>query len=103
MLKNKTISCLIAAILAVSLHPLSVLSQQKEWKSGEIISQDTFLYGALETQVKASKGSGAITAFLFIKPDNSQGGWQELAYEFFGKGSGHDLQVSKHRHFNFQN
>ena len=39
--------------------------------------------------MKAAKGDGAITGFLIIVPDaGASDPWQEMAFEFFGKGDG---------------
>ena len=73
---------LVAALLAASLPGLA---HAKEWKSGEIVSRDFFTYGAFETRFKPAKGSGGISGFILIAKESEP--WQELAYEFFGKGT----------------
>jgi hypothetical protein len=55
---------------------------------GELVGRDTVLKGALEASVKAASGPGLITAVLMIVPGAGESaGWQELAFEFFGKAS----------------
>lgn len=72
---------LITFCLALSFAP----ARSKEWKSGELISKDTWLYGSFEASIKASPGSGGITGFVLIVPDPRVDGWQELGWEIFGK------------------
>jgi beta-glucanase (GH16 family) len=67
--------------------------EDQPWRSGELVSRETYLYGAFEARLKASAGSGAITGFLLISPESMQGVWQELAFEFFGKSFGDTYQT----------
>ena len=75
-------------VLVLALAACLAAAQAKDWQSGEIVSRETFTYGAFETRVKASRGSGGITGFIIIVPDAEHTAWQELAVEFYGKGDG---------------
>ena len=74
-----------AAVLAVGL--VAAAAEAKPWKGAEMITQQTFRYGAFEARIRAAKGSGMITPFFLFK-DNSEvpgGTWEELDFEIFGK------------------
>jgi endo-1,3-1,4-beta-glycanase ExoK len=65
----------------------SAPAQAKPWKGAEMITQQTFRYGAFEARIRAARGSGMITPFFLYK-DNSEvpgGQWEELDFEIFGK------------------
>ena len=66
----------------------------KPWKSGEILSNQTFKYGAFEVRMKASRGDSAITSINLLKDQSWVPGqeWQELDFEVFGKDSAYKYQ-----------
>ncbi|MCX6130073.1 MAG: glycoside hydrolase family 16 protein, partial [Proteobacteria bacterium] len=75
-------------LLCMSLSPLWCPSLvAKPWRSGEILSQQTFKYGAFEARIQASRGDGCISSFYLLKDESWIPGqeWQELDFEIFGK------------------
>ena len=84
----------VTLLFMLFLAAVPVAVQAKEWKSGELVSRETFKYGAFEARMKAAAGSGAISGFLTIVPDaGSTRPWQEMAFEFFGKSFGKNYQT----------
>ncbi len=75
------------AIFSLSLLLISPLATAKPWKSGEILTNESFRYGAFEARMKGSLGSGAISAFYLLKDGSWEPGqeWQELDFEILGK------------------
>ena len=74
-----------AAFMSIALVP--ALAHGKPYKGAEMITQQTFRYGAFEARIRAARGSGMITPFFLYK-DNSEvpgGTWEELDFEIFGK------------------
>lgn len=82
-------------LCSLTLSALSTSLFAKPWNSGEIVSRETFLYGAFETRMQTSRGSGAITAFFLLKENSWIPGaeWQELDFEIFGKSDGYSFQT----------
>ncbi|MBK9579537.1 MAG: family 16 glycosylhydrolase [Fibrobacteres bacterium] len=74
------------AIVALGLL-CSAIAQAKPWKSAELISKETFKYGAFEARVRAAEGSGMITTFFLWKDGSELPGakWQEQDFEIWGK------------------
>ncbi len=74
-------------LIAVSLTAFAVAAEAKPWKGAEMITQQTFLYGAFEARILAAKGSGMITPFFLYKDGSEVPGaeWEELDFEIFGK------------------
>lgn len=67
----------------------------KPWKGAEMISKDTFKYGAFEARIRGAEGSGMITAFFMWKDGSelSYTEWQEQDFELFGKDGTYQTQV----------
>jgi hypothetical protein len=67
----------------------------KPFKGAEIITRETFRYGAFEARIKASEGSGQIMAFFLWKHDSEVPGvgWQEQDFEVFGKNGNFQSQL----------
>ena len=67
----------------------------KPWKGAELITQQTFLYGAFEARIRAARGSGMITPFFLWKNDSEVPGreWQEQDFEIFGRDGGYQTQL----------
>lgn len=82
MIKNRRWN----AILAVGLLCSAVI-HAKAWKSAELISKETFKYGAFEARIRAAEGSGMITTFFLWKDGSELPGakWQEQDFEIWGK------------------
>lgn len=62
------------------------MTAAKPWKGAEVISKDTFRYGAYEARIRAAKGGGVITPFFLWKDGSELPGaqWQEQDFEVFG-------------------
>src|SRR5882672_4645887 len=71
----------------LALCALTTVAEAKPWKGAEMITQQTFLYGAFEARILAAKGSGMITPFFLYKDGSEVAGaeWEELDFEIFGK------------------
>ncbi len=67
----------------------------KPYKAAELITQETFRYGAFEARIRAAEGSGMITAFFLWKDGSELAGteWQEQDFEIFGKDGRYQSQV----------
>jgi len=67
----------------------------KPWKGAEVISKQTFKYGAFEARIMAAKGSGMITPFFLWKDGSELAGaqWQEQDFETFGYDGTFQTQV----------
>lgn len=59
----------------------------KPWKGAELITRQTFRYGAFEARIRAGRGSGVITPFFLWKDGSERPGaaWQEQDFEIFGR------------------
>jgi endo-1,3-1,4-beta-glycanase ExoK len=81
------------AASALLLAPYS--AQAKPWKGAELITQQTFLYGAFEARIRAARGSGMITPFFLWKNNSEVPGqeWQEQDFEIFGRDGGYQTQL----------
>jgi hypothetical protein len=77
----------VSALIGVSLTAITGAAEAKPWKGAEMITQQTFLYGAFEARILAAKGSGMITPFFLYKDGSEVAGaeWEELDFEIFGK------------------
>lgn len=84
LLKILVSGCMLSASLASA----------KDWQSGEIVSYQSFRYGAFEARMRGSVGEGAISAFFLLKEGSWVPGseWQELDFEIFGKRGGRLFQ-----------
>ena len=67
----------------------------KPWKGAELITQQTFRYGAFEARILAARGSGLITPFFLWKNDSEVPGqeWQEQDFEIFGRDGRYQTQL----------
>jgi hypothetical protein len=59
----------------------------KPWKGAELITRQTFRFGAFEARIRAARGSGMITPFFLWKDGSERPGalWQEQDFEIFGR------------------
>jgi endo-1,3-1,4-beta-glycanase ExoK len=80
---------------AASLLLLAIPAAAKPWKGAELISHQTFLYGAFEARIRAAPGSGLITPFFLWKHDSEVPGqqWQEQDFEIFGRDGRYQTQL----------
>lgn len=89
--------------LAIGAFPLALVASlllaapvmAKPWKGAEMISRETFKYGAFEARIRGAEGSGMITAFFMWKHDSelAHTEWQEQDFELFGKDGTFQTQV----------
>lgn len=74
--------------VVVALAVLLVNDSAHAWsyKGAEVISQQTFCYGAFEARIRTAKGQGFVTPFFLWKDGSHLPGalWQEMNFEFFG-------------------
>ena len=77
----------VSVWIGLSLAGLAASAQAKPWKGAEMITQQTFRYGAFEARILAARGSGMITPFFLYKDGSEVAGgtWEELDFEIFGK------------------
>ena len=70
-------------------------AQAKPWKGAELITRETYKYGAFEARVRSAKGSGMVTAFFLWKDGSELPGsqWQEQDFEMFGKNGLYQTQL----------
>jgi endo-1,3-1,4-beta-glycanase ExoK len=82
-----------AVISVLLLHVAPALA--KPWKGAELITQQTFRYGAFEARILAARGSGLITPFFLWKNDSEVPGqeWQEQDFEIFGRDGRYQTQL----------
>ena len=75
------------------LTPLTALA--KPWKGGELITRQTFEFGAFEARILAARGSGMITPFFLWKNNSEVRGvpWQEQDFEIFGANGAYQTQI----------
>lgn len=85
----------LKATLLMALLSLSTVALAKDYKGAEIITHQTFKYGAFEARIRGAKGSGMITAFFLWKNGSELPGteWQEQDFELFGKDGRYQTQV----------
>src|SRR5512145_2912097 len=83
---------LAAAFLAVGVTPS--LADAKPWKGAEMITHQTFRYGAFEARIRAARGGGVITPFFLWKDGSEIPGreWQEQDFEVFGRDGTYQTQ-----------
>jgi endo-1,3-1,4-beta-glycanase ExoK len=83
----------LAAGSALLLHIAPAWA--KEWKGAELITQQTFRYGAFEARIRAARGSGLITPFFLWKNNSEVPGqeWQEQDFEIFGSDGRYQTQL----------
>ena len=67
----------------------------KPWKGAELITRETFTYGAFEARIRAAEGSGIVTPFFLWKNNSEIAGvpWQEQDFEIFGKSRSYQTQL----------
>lgn len=83
----------IIGLLLALFFPAALLA--KPWKGAEVITHETFKYGAFEARIRAAEGSGIITAFFLWKHGSEEQGaeWQEQDIEIFGKNGRFQTQI----------
>lgn len=81
-----------AALLTTAFMPHS--AQAKAWKGAEVITNQTFRYGAFEARIRAARGGGVITPFFLWKDGSEIAGheWQEQDFEIFGRDGTYQTQ-----------
>ena len=69
-------------------------AQNKPYKSGEIFSAQTYLYGKAEFRMLVATGSGVISNFYTFKHGSEQAStfWEEVDIEVFGKNGANSWQ-----------
>ncbi|MEY2931056.1 MAG: hypothetical protein RL033_1805 [Pseudomonadota bacterium] len=74
---------------------LTSAASAKPWKGAELISRQTFEYGAFEARILAARGSGLITPFFLWKDGSEIAGvpWQEQDFEIFGRDGRYQTQL----------
>lgn len=95
-MRSSVLSLSLAGCLATSsLLLLAAPAQAKPWKGAELITHQTFLYGAFEARIRAAQGSGLITPFFLWKHDSEVPGelWQEQDFEIFGSDGRYQTQL----------
>lgn len=93
----KTSRSLTALRLCLAFSAIALVPDAfgKPWKGAEIISRQTYKYGAFEARIQAAKGSGMITPFFLWKDGSELAGaqWQEQDFETFGYDGSFQTQV----------
>lgn len=74
---------------------LAAPAAAKPWKGAELITHQTFRYGAFEARILAARGSGLITPFFLWKNGSEIPGaeWQEQDFEIFGRDGRYQTQL----------
>jgi hypothetical protein len=74
---------------------LAAPAAAKPWKGAELITHQTFRYGAFEARILAARGSGLITPFFLWKNGSEVPGaeWQEQDFEIFGRDGRYQTQL----------
>ena len=74
---------------------LAAPAAAKSWKGAELITNQTFRYGAFEARIRAARGSGLITPFFLWKNNSEIPGqeWQEQDFEIFGRDGRYQTQL----------
>lgn len=77
----------LASLVVAATLSLPAAASAKPWKGAEVISSQTFRYGAFEARFKAAPGGGVITPFFLWKDGSENPGaqWQEQDFEVFGR------------------
>ncbi|HEY3595816.1 MAG TPA: family 16 glycosylhydrolase [Polyangiaceae bacterium] len=80
-------SHLASLALAAASLIVSASAAAKPWKGAEMVSQQTFKYGAFEARLVAARGGGIITPFFLYKNGSEVPGaeWEEMDFEIFGR------------------
>jgi len=88
-------SMLVCSAAASALMFQVAPAWAKPWKGAELITQQTFRYGAFEARILAARGSGLITPFFLWKNNSEVPGqeWQEQDFEIFGKDGSYQTQL----------
>jgi hypothetical protein len=73
----------VALVASVQALDLGVQQGGKEWKSGEVMTYETYKYGKFIAKIKGDDKLGTCTSFFtFWKGDSSErwhmGGWSEI-------------------------
>jgi hypothetical protein len=81
----------VASVFLLDVAPAAA----KPWKGAELITQQTFRYGAFEARILAARGSGLITPFFLWKNNSEVPGqqWQEQDFEIFGRDGRYQTQL----------
>ncbi|HET9955134.1 MAG TPA: glycoside hydrolase family 16 protein, partial [Polyangiaceae bacterium] len=83
----------VGATIARALVPaclctcVALPAMAKPWKGAELITRQTFRYGAFEARIRAARGSGMVTPFFLWKDGSERADqlWQEQDFEIFGR------------------
>lgn len=81
--------------IGIALAVMAPQTWAKPWKGAEIITNETFKFGAVEARIRGPRGSGFTTAFFWWR-DGSEARvdrWQEQDFETFGKNGGYQTQA----------
>jgi len=88
-MNTKVISliCFISLLCSANLY-------SKNYKGGEIYSNESVLYGRFEMSMKSCKGSAILSTFFLYKNGSEQAGtfWEEIDIEIFGKDNAQTFQ-----------
>jgi hypothetical protein len=86
---------ILGAALATSVALSTLPAAAKPWKGAELITNQTFEYGAFEARIRAARGSGIITPFFLWKNNSEIPGvpWQEQDFEIFGRDGTYQTQL----------
>ena len=76
----------VALVASVQALDLGVEQGGKEWRSGEVMTHETYKYGKFIAKIKGDDKLGTCTSFFtFWKGDSSEswnrGGWSEIDVE----------------------
>jgi len=82
----KLASALVVGSQAINLDTQWWWSQGKAWKSGEVMTHETYKYGKFIAKIKGDDKLGTCTSFFtFWKGDDQErwnrGGWSEIDVE----------------------
>lgn len=84
-----------STLLCFLFLPLIAFSQ-KDYKGGEIYSNQSWKYGKIEIRMMMAKGSGILSTFFTYKNGSEQTGafWEEIDIEVFGKDNAETFQTN---------
>jgi endo-1,3-1,4-beta-glycanase ExoK len=84
----------LSALCLVCVAFWAESAEAKPWKGAELITHQTFKYGAFEARVRAARGGGVITPFFLWKDGSERPGalWQEQDFEIFGRDGTYQTQ-----------
>jgi hypothetical protein len=82
----KFATALVVSVQALELASEAQSSAGKEWKSGEVMTHETFRYGKFIAKIKGDDKLGTCTSFFtFWKGDSNESwsryGWSEIDVE----------------------